>query len=144
MKPLIVFLALLIINTTFIVHQGDLNRYVRLQTYLKAVAEEAAAGAALYYDEEAYSHGLMVINMKEGEKYIDELIFQANETLSIQGTDNLRAEIDVIDDGNRGEDIGDPPSVTVTLYLNVADLFRLPFIEREQVVRSAKYELVDY
>jgi hypothetical protein len=52
--------------------------------------------------------------------------------------------MEVMDDGSGAAEQGVSPSVTVTLRLTVADLFRLPFLSREQVVRSAKYELADY
>ncbi|HAF60316.1 MAG TPA: hypothetical protein PLD22_06905 [Bacillota bacterium] len=144
MKVFIVFIALLIVNMTFITYQGDLNRYVRLQTFMKAVAEEAAAGAALYYDEVAYSNGSMVINREEGEKYIEYLLTRAEQTLDLKEGESLTAEMEVMDDGSGAAEQGVSPSVTVTLRLTVADLFRLPFLSREQVVRSAKYELADY
>ena len=144
MKVFIIFIALLIANITFISYQGDLNRYVRLQTYLKAVAEEAAAGAALYYDEVSYSHGSMIINKEEGEKYIKHLLIRAGQTLDLREGENLTAEMEVLDDSNGAADTGASPAVTVTLSLTVTDLFRLPFLTKEQVVRSAKYELADY
>lgn len=144
MKVFIIFIALLIANVTFISYQGDLNRYVRLQTYLKAVAEEAAAGAALYYDEVAYSHGSMVINREEGQKYIEHLLARAGQTLDLKEGESLNAGIEILDDSNGAADRGISPAVTVTLHLTVTDLFRLPFLTKEQVVRSAKYELADY
>ncbi|MGI6732838.1 MAG: hypothetical protein ACOX4J_01500 [Anaerovoracaceae bacterium] len=144
MKVFIVFIALLIVNMTFITYQGDLNRYVRLQTFLKAVAEEAAAGAALYYDEVSYSHGSMVINREESEKYLEYLLTQADQILDLEEGESLTAEMEIIDDESGAAEEGVPPSVTVTLRLTVSDLFRLPFLSREQVVRSAKYELADY
>ncbi len=144
MKVFILFLALLIVNVTFISYQGDMNRYVQLQTFLKAVAEEAAAGAALYYDENAYSHGSMIINREEGERYIEDLLTRATVKLQLNEGESLTAETVVMDDNSGAADFGVSPSVTVTLRLTVADLFRLPFLEREQVVRSAKYELADY
>jgi ABC-type Fe3+ transport system substrate-binding protein len=144
MKVFIVFIALLMVSMTFITYQGDLNRYVRLQTFMKAVAEEAAAGAALYYDEVAYSNGSMVINREEGEKYIEYLLTRAEQTLDLKEGESLTAEMEVMDDGSGAAEQGVSPSVTVTLRLTVADLFRLPFLSREQVVRSAKYELADY
>ena len=144
MKVFIVFIALLIVNTTFISFAGDMNRYVRLQTYLKAAAEEAAAGAALYYDEEAYSNGIMVINREEGEKYIAAQIAQMERNLNLKEGESLRAEVEILDDREGAADPGVPPAVTVTLCLTVTDLFRLPFVCREQVVRSARYELAEY
>ncbi len=143
MKVFLVFLAMLVVNTTFVVHQGDLNRYVRLQTFLKALCEEAAGGAALYYDEEAYSQGFMVINQEEGEKYIGYLISKAGESLRLNDEDSLTTGIEIVDEKNGPLEPGMCPSVTVTIYLNSVDLFRLPFIKRDQVIRSARYELVD-
>ncbi|GAB1475689.1 hypothetical protein MASR2M70_05210 [Bacillota bacterium] len=144
MKVFIVFLALLIVNTTFISFAGDLNRYVRLQTYLKAAAEEAAAGAALYYDEEAFGRGIMIINRDEGEKYIADQIARVEASLNLKEGESLRAEVEIEDDMGGSADPGVTPAVTVTLCLTVTDLFRLPFVCREQVVRSARYELAEY
>ena len=59
MKVFLVFIGLMLVNITFIAYQGDLHRYLRIQEFLKATAEECACGAAQYYDEEAYSRGLM-------------------------------------------------------------------------------------
>ena len=41
MKVLIVFLGLLMINISFLSYHADMDRYVKLQTNLKAAAEEA-------------------------------------------------------------------------------------------------------
>ncbi len=144
MKVFIVFIALLVVSMTFVTYQGDLNRYVQLQTFLKAAAEEAAAGAALYYDEVAYSHGLMIINRVEGEKYIEDLVNRARHRLDLKPGESLSAEVEVRDDSDAAADRGPAPFVTVTLRLRVKDMFRLPFLSREEVVRSAKYELADY
>ena len=74
MKVFIVFLGLLIANVTFITYQGDLARYLRLQDFLKATAEECACGAAEYYDEEAFSRGEMLVDAVEAEKYVKYII----------------------------------------------------------------------
>ncbi len=144
MKVFILFIALLILNMSFVSYIGDLNRYVQLQAFLKAVAEEAATGSALYYDEGAYSNGDMIINRAEGEKYIEYLLGQTKQKLKMSAGESLFAEMDILDDSNGAADMGVSPSVTVTLHLTVTDLFRLPFLSRKQVVRSAKYELADY
>lgn len=130
MKTFLMFLALFIINMSFVVYQGDLDRYVRLQIFLKATAEEAACGAALYYDEEAYGNGFMEINRAEGDKYLEELLFQAEEKLKLNGDFSLTGHMEVED-----------REVVVTLELNCENLFRLPYLKRDKVLRSAKYEL---
>lgn len=145
MKVFIVFIGLLFVNVTFITYQGDLDRYIQLQTFLKSVAEECAAGAALYYDEEAYSQGLMIINQGEAEKYADDIVERATHTLALGEGENLSYEIEFVDDSTGGAaDQGVSPSVVVTLRFTTADLFRLSFLKVEQVVRSAKYELAEY
>jgi hypothetical protein len=143
MKVFIVFLGLLILNVSFITYHGDLNRYVRLQVYLKALAEEAAAGVAMYYDEDAYGSGAMIINRTEGEKYLNSLLKNAEKKLRIEGG-SLTAAVEVFDDGDGASAMGISPWVTVTLGLTVPHLFRLTFLNREQVVRSARYELAHY
>ncbi|NLY70932.1 MAG: hypothetical protein GX076_04535 [Clostridiales bacterium] len=141
MKVFIVFIGLLILNLTFITYQGDLHRYVQLQNYLKAVAEECASGASLYYDEEAYSQGLMVINRGEAIKYVEDRVNRAFNSLNLKGKQSLTYDIEILDDS---KDDSLSPYVIVTLRLNTNDLFRLSFLKVDSVVRSAKYELVDY
>jgi hypothetical protein len=62
MKSLIVFMGMLLVCAAFVFYQNDMGRYMRAQTALKALAEECAAGAALYFDEEAYAEGRMIFN----------------------------------------------------------------------------------
>lgn len=143
MKVFIIFIGLLILNVTFITYHGDLNHYIQLQTFLKATAEECAAGASLYYDEDAYSRGMMVINQTEANKYVNDLVERASQILSLEDTEGLSYEMKIADDSSGDLEQGMPPNVVVTLRLTTADLFRLSFIKIEQVVRSAKYELVE-
>lgn len=162
MKVLIVSLGLLLVGVTFVIYQGDMSRYLQIQTFVKAVAEECAAGAALYYDEEAYSRGSMVIRQEEAVKYIDHLVEEAADQLRLSEGEGISYELQIAGEkgGMRllgegggtdtpGENGGDSPAgqspwVEVTLRLKTKDLFRLPFLKAEQVVRSGKYELADY
>jgi len=144
MKVFIVFIGLMLVYVTFICYQGDLNRYVQLQTLLKAAAEECAAGSALYYDEDAYAQGLMIINKTDAENYTAYITDRAAGILELDDGENLSYTMEVFDDSCGAADTGQPPCVTVTLKLAVSDLFRLPFLKAEQVVRSTKYELADY
>ncbi len=130
MKTFLMFIALFIVNMSFLVYESDLNRYIQLQTYLKAVAEEAACGAAMYYDEEAYSRGFMVINRTEGEKYLEELLDQARLRLNLKETFTLSGQMET------GES-----DVVVILELECADVFRLPYLTKNRIIRGAKYEL---
>ncbi|MGI6728142.1 MAG: hypothetical protein ACOX4P_06235 [Anaerovoracaceae bacterium] len=144
MKVFIVFISLLIVNMSCIIYQGDLNRYIQLQTFIKAAAEECAAGAALYYDEEAYGQGLMVINEQEALKYADYIVGKASNALCLKEGDSLAYEMQITDDGNRTGGLNEPPSVEVELKFTTDDMFRLSFLKVDQVVRKAKYELAEY
>lgn len=150
-------MGLLIINVSFLSYQGDLGHYVRCQAFLKAVAEESAAGAALYYDEEAYSSGKFQFNYDEGRNYIDYFIEESKKEMPLPPDSIITYEVSFQDDllgyedetgagmsdGSGGEDASaeDIPSVTVGITAETGDLFRLPFLEVTEVKRTARYEL---
>lgn len=72
MKTFIVFLAFIIVFVSFSVYADDSNNYVRLQKYLKALAEECAAGGALMADYDAsFREWHYVINDADARKYAD-------------------------------------------------------------------------
>ncbi len=144
MKVMIVAFSLLIVGMTFVVYQGDMNRYMQIQAFLKANAEECAAGAALYYDEDAYSRGKMVIFKDEAERYVEHLVENAAARLSRCQDGDLYYELLIAD--MEGDDllVGQAPYTQVVLRFATKDLFRLPFLNVHQVVRSSKYELADY
>lgn len=140
MKVFIVFMALLIVNITFMVYQSDAGKYERIQNFLKATAEECAAGAALYYDESFYGDGELVFNYKSGEEYIDYLLQGIRTSSPMENDTKITYQLVYEDDytGYRKEEI---PSVTVTLKASSKDIFRLPFLTVKEVTRRAKYEL---
>jgi len=155
MKVFIVFLALFIINVSFLSYQGDLGRYVRCQTFLKAVAEECAAGAALYYDEAAYSDGQLRFYYEEGRSYIEYLIEESKREMPLPQKSIITYEVIFWDDAlgyESGPGAGsvtsggsiereDNPSVTVKITAVTEDLFHLPFLKVTEIKRAARYEL---
>jgi len=156
MKVFIVFMGLLFIDVSFLSYQGDLGRYVRCQAFLKATAEECAAGAALYYDEAAYADGRFRFKYEEGREFIEHLLEEAKQEMPLPRDSVITYEVsfrddylgygaDESEDGAAGEG-GEPaaeniPSVTVKLTAVTGDLFRLPFLEVTEIQRAAKYEL---
>lgn len=145
MKIFFVFLGLMIANVTFLFYQSDFSRYLELQTMLKALAEECAAGAALYYEEEEYSRGFFVIQDIEAVQFVEAQISQAEGLLSQGEGKSLSYVIDISDD--RSTDLNrenSSPSVTVTIRLDTEDIFRLSFLKVDHIIRSSKYELADY
>jgi hypothetical protein len=167
MKVFIIFLAVLIINISFLTYQGDLGRYLRTQTTVKAIAEECAAGAALFFDEAAYGDGYLVSDQAEAIKHIDYILStgpfaqgsagESRITWTVLFYDDTRicrrfvngsaaGQLDFeypyrYTDENKKEIIIDEPSVVVTLKLDAGKIFRLPFLASEPIVRSTLYEL---
>lgn len=152
MKVFIVFLGLLIINISFLSYQGDMGRYVRCQAFLKAVAEECAAGAALYYDEGAYSDGKMRFYYEEGRKYIEYIIAESDKESPLPQGSDVTYKVEFQDDylgyesgesttGGGAAGTEGIPSVTVELTAETGDLFHLPFLAVTEIKRAAKYEL---
>lgn len=135
MKVFIVFLGIFLINITFLSYQGDMGRYVRCQAFLKAVAEECAAGAALYYDEDSYAEGKMRFYKDEGRKYIEYIIEESGKEMPLPAGSDITYEAVFQDEG------AEIPSVTVELTAATEDLFRLPFLKVTEIKRAAKYEL---
>ncbi|MDR3295357.1 MAG: hypothetical protein LBT26_05970, partial [Clostridiales Family XIII bacterium] len=146
-KALIVFLALTLLCTGFIFQQGDMGRYVRAQTTLKALAEECAAGAALYFDEEAYADGHMVFNQAEGQRYIAHMVGAASLGADVEAAGAISADVFFYDDrSGYGQNVGKygvvyHPSVVVRLTAPAKDVFRLPFFSVTSLARTAMYEL---
>lgn len=140
MKVFIVFLGLLLINVSFLSYQGDLGRYTRCQMFLKAAAEECAAGAALYYDEAAYAEGKFQFRYDDGRELIEYLMQESRREMSLPCGSILTYEV-LFQDDNTGYEEGSIPSVTVEITAVTGDLFRLPFLEVHEIKRAAKYEL---
>ena len=134
MKILIVFFALTILNTSFLIYQTDMNSYIRENTYIKATAEECAAGASLFYDEEALSEGYYMFDRDECEKYVQYMIEQ-----SFPDMENIVYEI-IYYDGPGTPD----PGIEVTISSKDKDRFRLSFLEQYRIKRGAYYEYEGY
>lgn len=145
MKPFIVFIALMIINTGFLAFHTDMTRYEKLQVYLKAAAEEGACGSALYQDEEAYGRGVLAIKKADAEAFAAFYIGQTQKELGdIGGSVDYRLEIFDDEKGYKGcEAYGlaeGVPAVRLSLKVSCRDLFRLPFLSVTSVKRSAVYQ----
>ncbi len=141
MKVFIVFLGMLIINMSFVSYQGDLGRFIRCQTYMKALAEECAAGASLYYDEAAYSEGLMYFRYEECQKFIDYIIKNSETEMPLPQNSALTYKVSFEDDIKGYESEDNIPSVTVVITAKTADMFGLPFLKVTEMERASKYEL---
>lgn len=94
MKTFIVFMAFLLLLTSCLIYSEDVNNYIQLQDYLKALAEECAAGGAfmLSYDEKEKKY---VIQESEAKKYAEFLVNKND-----RGTNNFSASIHPVSNGD--------------------------------------------
>jgi hypothetical protein len=139
---------MLLICAAFVFYQSDMGRYMRAQTNLKALAEECAAGAALYFDEAAYAEGRMIFNESEARAYIAHMLSTSGVPLpDVRAAGPVAATVSFYDDrGSYGVGLGngvviDRPSVVVRLTVATEDVFRLPFMTVTTLEREAMYEL---
>lgn len=146
MKTFLVFLALMIVNVSFLSFHTDMTRYQKLQVYLKAAAEEGAAGGSLYQDGDAYRQGKLVIKKDDAEKYAALIMKKAEVELKKSIAGKVRFTVEIFDDekGYAGCDqfglSEGVPAVRLSLEVKCRDLFRLPFLAVTSVKRSAVYQ----
>ena len=149
MKVFIVFFAMLIINISFLSFNSDMDRYVKLQTHLKAIAEECASGASLFHDQEAYSEGFFSISKTEADAYIHFVVDKVSKIDPVFSRGNINIETIYFDDVKGYACCKDykinkeNPAVVVTLTYCGKDMFRLPFLFVNTASRTATYQWDD-
>ena len=167
MKLFIVFLAIVILNISFLTFQSDLSRYLHMQGTIKAMAEECAAGAALFFKTPEYADGYLVAEADEANKHIEFMLLNTAGTTGSLKMTEIWYEAVFFDDSlisrtyrngllqkaipftfpfyyidSQGKEVMvSAPSVVVTLNISMKDIFRLPFLEVKEIRRSAMYEL---
>ncbi|MDR1136314.1 MAG: hypothetical protein LBL49_09095 [Clostridiales Family XIII bacterium] len=147
MKVLIVFLGLLTLFSSTVFYQSDMGRYTRGLVFMKTLAEECAAGAALYFDEEAYADGRLVFNKGEGTEYIEYILADTKLPYELKTGEKPSYEVLFYDDDSGygqmiyGFGAVHSPSVLVKLSVHIDDVFRLPFLSVTSIERQAMYEL---
>jgi hypothetical protein len=148
MKTFLTFLGLLVVCLSLLCFTSDMDRYAKLQTHMKALAEDCAAGSVLFTDEESYSQGLVVFREADAEDYVRFMLGKAQgEPLYLKG--HLTAELRLFDDEKGYDGLiayhvkQMRPCSVVTLFWEGPDLFRLPFFSLTHAKRTAVYEWVD-
>ncbi|QIB69931.1 hypothetical protein Ami103574_11630 [Aminipila butyrica] len=143
MKVFIAFLGIFLVSISAVVYQGDLGAYGQEQLLLKEAAEECAAGAALFLEEDAYAKGSIVFNQQQGQTYIKDYLayIKRNSKALSRGTVSYEAVFEDEDCGYASENFSRIPAVTVDIRVATEDLFRLPFVKVTSLERRARYEL---
>ncbi len=129
MKTFLVFLAFLIVFSACLVYQSDSNNYMLLQKWLKATAEEAAAGGALMIDDKSYEEKRYIINFTDASRYV---LFTAKYA---------KSNISPLKNGSLGVTtwrLSDTQIKAVVSWqsFNGYRLFRLPFIKSPDYVSA--------
>lgn len=137
---------MLLVNVSFLSFHSDMTRYQKLQVYLKAAAEEAACGSALFQDEEAYGRGILAIREQDADAYARFVMAQTDSELKKSIDGSVAYDLEIFDD-ERGYDgctayglAPGMPAVRISMDVSCRDLFRLPFLRVERVRRSAVYQ----
>lgn len=149
MKTFLTFLGLLIVCLSLLCFTSDMDRYVKLQTHMKALAEDCAAGCVLFTDDESYAQGLVVFREGDAAEYVDFLLRKSESESPLFLNGALSAEIRLFDDEKGYEGLTAyhvrqiRPCSVVSLSWSGPDLFRLPFLSLTGAKRVAVYEWVD-
>ncbi len=133
MKTFIVFLALLLLFVSMIVYSTDMQNYVQLQSHLKSIAEECAAGGALELDPAAYAQGEMSIDVDAASEYADLVIRSVNVANSPLNNGDLEVSVRLLS----------PSAIEATVVYTAGegyDIFRMPFLSVRRAERRAVYE----
>ncbi len=167
MKIVIVFMAILLLNISFLTYQGDMGRYLRAQNTVKAISEECGAGAALFFQASKFAEGYLISETEEAQKYIAYILSNSQPFIELANKGDVYCQVTYFDDSllsktymngsvtriipftfphNYSDDQGHDiivkePSVIVSITLKTKDLFRLPFLSVTEISRSAMYEL---
>lgn len=144
MKTYIVFLGLFVIGVFGVSYQGDLGAFVHEELVLKEAAEECAAGASLFLDEDEYAEGKVVFDYDEGRKYAEEYLeyIKRNSKALTDGTWRLTMDFEDDRQGYGEWNTDKIPAVLVKIQVRTAeDMFKVPFIQVRSLERSTRYEL---
>lgn len=144
MKIYIVFLGIFLVSVMGLSYQGDLGAYIHEEMVLKEAAEECAAGASLFLEEEAFAEGLIVFKYEEGRSYAAKYLeyIKRNSKALKNGTVDWSMSFEDDMQGYEKTNGKRIPAVSVKIRVTTSeDMFRVPFINVNSLERSARYEL---
>lgn len=156
MKPLIIFLALILVFTAGFTYMGDMAIYRFASLDMKAAAEECAIEAAMALDEEAFGEGRTVFDRGAAAEAADAVLRDfAKRQRSINIQSYGYAVLGNDDSGQwavysagfpageaRDAAAGASPcesSVKAVFYARTEDFFALPFLEVTELCRAGSY-----
>jgi len=139
-KTLIVFLAMLIVLSSFLVFVEDSDNYLKLQKSLKALAEECAAGGALFFDDSS-TEDQYIVDIESANEYANYIV--SNYRTTLRCLSSSCGEITVSTSAfinSRGNTC--TRSVCVWKPINGYRLFRLTFLKTPEYTEEVSvYEI---
>ena len=153
MKILLVGIAIIIINVLSITYHADYSRYELTEQALKNEADKCAAAAVLYFDEEAYGDGALLLKDDDAVKAVEGMLDEKCTWLMHLFDDSgrhrtyengrLTAETAFSYPYNFVDETGyetaiDRPAVIVTVSYEW-DFYRLAGVGQKTVLRSSMY-----
>lgn len=153
MKILLVGIAIIIINVLSITYHADYSHYELTEQALKNEADKCAAAAVLYFDEEAYGDGVLLLKDDDAVKAVEEMLdekctwqmhlFDDSGRHRTYENGRLMAETAFSYPCSFADETGyeiaiDRPAVIVTVSYE-GDFYRLAGVGQKTVRRSSMY-----
>lgn len=155
MKILLVGAAIIIINIMSLAFHADYARYELTEQALKNEADKCAAAAVLYFDEETYGEGELLLKDREAVAAVEGMLNKKctwrmhlfDDSGRHRTYENGRLEADTafsypcsfMDEAGHESAI-DQPAVIVTVSCE-SDIYRLDGAEQKIIMRSSMYKV---
>ncbi len=153
MKILLVGIAIIIINVLSLTFHTDYSRYELTEQALKNEADKCATAAVLYFDEEAYGDGELLLKDDDAVKAVEGMLDERctwrmhlfDDSGRYRTYENGRLDADAafsyphsFEDETGYEMVIDRPAVIVTVSYE-GDFYRLAGVGQKTVSRSSMY-----
>lgn len=153
MKILLVGVAIILINVMSLTFHADYARYELTEQALKNEADKCAAAAVLYFDEESYGEGELLLKDGEAVAAVEGMLnkkctwqmhifddsgrHRTYEDGSLEWDTTFSYPYSFTDEAGH-ETIIDQPAVIVTVSYE-SDFYRLGGVEQKTIKRSSMY-----
>lgn len=153
MKILLVGAAIILINVLSLTFHADYDRYELTEQALKNEADQCAAAAVLYFDEEAYGEGDLLLKDRDAVAAVEDMLDEKctyqmhlfDDSSRHRTYENGRLESDTTFsypysflDETGYESMIDRPAVIVTVSYE-SDFYRLDGVYQRTIKRSSMY-----
>ncbi len=153
MKQLLIFFGIATISILSIVFQIDFIHVETAEKVIKTKLEDSASGAIFSIDEESYAEGYIIFNDEEVVNYVENTVPEDYNTVITIFDETMRQYQEGILTGTaiaitypythtdqKGfTSVIHGPSIKLMALKEEEDMYRLPLLEKTEIVRSAMY-----